>query len=99
MGEKVSVDKFILCVFSFKVIAIRPLVFVLSEMKVCKLLQDSKGYRMGQPGKRDVNRTHSLLVDHLKVYQESHKTLKDVNEMIVKANNDTGACYGVVKWA
>ena len=35
-----------------------------------------KGYRMGQTGKRDVKRTHSLFVDDLKVYQESHKTLK-----------------------
>ena len=47
---------------------------------------------MGQPRKRDVNCTHSLFVDDLKVYQESHKTLKDVNEMIVQASNDTGAC-------
>ena len=33
------------------------------------------------------------------MYQENHKTLKDVNEMIVQANNDTGACYGVAKCA
>ena len=54
---------------------------------------------MGQPGKRDVKRTHSLFVDDLKVYQVSHKTLKDVNEMIVLASNDTGASYGVAKCA
>ena len=52
---------------------------------------------MGQPRKRDVNCTHSLFVDDLKVYQDSHKTLKDVNEMIVQASNDTGACYEVAK--
>ena len=60
-----------------------PVGFCISEILVCKLLQDSKGYRMGQSRKRDVKRTHSLFVDDLKVYQESHKTLKDVNEMIV----------------
>ena len=52
---------------------------------------------MGQPGKRDVKRTHSLFVDDLKVYQESHKILNDVNKMIVQASNDTGACYSVAK--
>ena len=52
---------------------------------------------MGQPEKRDIKRTHSLFVDDLTVYQETHKTLKDVNEMIVQASNDTGACYGVTK--
>ena len=54
---------------------------------------------MGQPGKRDVKRTHSLLVDDLKLYQENHKTLKDINEMIVHESNDTGACYGVARCA
>ena len=33
------------------------------------------------------------------MYQESHKTLKDVNEMIVQASNYTGACYRVTKCA
>ena len=54
---------------------------------------------MAHPGKRDVKNTHSLFVDDLKVYQESHKTLKDINEMIVQASNDAGECYGVAKCA
>ena len=54
---------------------------------------------MGRPGKREVKRTHSLFIDDLKVYQESHKILKDVNETIVQASHDTGACYGVAKCA
>ena len=54
---------------------------------------------MGEPGKRMISRTHSLFVDDLKVYQESHKALKDVNEIIVQASHDTGACYGVAKCA
>ena len=41
----------------------------------------------------------SFFVDNLKVYQESHKSLKDVNEMIVQASNDTGARFGVAKCA
>ena len=82
-GKKQSVDGLILCV-------------VYSKVK-CKLLQQSKGYCMGQPRKRDVNCTHSLFVDDLKVYQDSHKTLKDVSEMIVQASNDTGACQEVAK--
>ena len=47
---------------------------------------------MGEPGKRDVSRTHSLFVDDLKVYQESHSLLKEINEVIVQASLDTGAC-------
>ena len=54
---------------------------------------------MGQPGKRDVKRTHSLFVDDLKLYRESHKTLKDITKMIVQGSNDTGVCYGVAKCA
>ena len=54
---------------------------------------------MGEPGNRTVRRTHSLFVDDLKVYQESHDALKIVNEIIVQASHDTGACYGVSKCA
>ena len=35
-----------------------------------------------------LHRTHSLFKDDLKVYQESHKILKDVNETIVQASHD-----------
>ena len=76
-----------------------PVGFCISEIPVCKLLQQSKGYRIGEPGNRIVNRTHSLFVDDLKQYQESHQKLKDVNEMLVQASHDTGACYGVSKCA
>ena len=54
---------------------------------------------MGEPGNCVVKRTHSLFVDDLKVYQESHKAMKIVNEIIVQASHDTGACYGVSKCA
>ena len=57
------------------------------------------GYRMGPPGNRDVIRTHSLFVDDLKVYQESHEILRHVNEIIVQASHDTGACYDASKCA
>ena len=52
---------------------------------------------MGQSGKREVKQTHSLFIDDLKVYQE--RSWKDVNEIIVKASRDTGACCGVAKYA
>ena len=54
---------------------------------------------MCQPEKREIKRTHSLFIDDLKVYQEIHKILKDVNETIVQTSHDTGACYGVAKCA
>ena len=54
---------------------------------------------MGPPGNRDVSRTHSLFVDDLKVYQESHEILRDVNNVTLQASHSTGACYGVSKCA
>ena len=73
--------------------------FCITEIPVCILLQHSRGYRMGKPGNHVIKRTHSLFVDDLKVYQESHKALKIVKEIIVQASHDTGACYGVSKCA
>ena len=96
--KKVSWWINIMCGF-LEVDSYSPVVFCLCEVPVWKLLQEIKSYRMGQPGKREVKRTHSLFIDDLKMYQESHNTLKDVNETIVQASHDTGACYGVAKCA
>ena len=57
------------------------------------------GCKMGKGGDRVVKRTHSFFIDDLKIYQETHQKLQIVNEMIVKASMDTGACYGVKKCA
>ena len=54
---------------------------------------------MGPSGQRLVKRTHSLFIDDLKTYQERQELLCAVNEMLVKASKDTGACYGVDKCA
>ena len=72
-----------------------PVGFCISEIPICILLQHSRGYRMGEPGNRVVKRTHSLFVDDLKVYLESHEALEIVNEFIVQASHDTGVCYGL----
>ena len=76
-----------------------PVGFCLSEVPVSMLIEESNGYKLGQKGDERVKRTHSLFVDDLKIYQESHQKLEIVNEMIVKASMDTGACYGVKKCA
>lgn len=47
---------------------------------------------MGLSGSRDVSEIHSLFVDKLKVYQEKHKIHRDINEVIVQASHNTGAC-------
>ena len=48
---------------------------------------------MGPPGKQDVKRTQSLFIANLKVYEEDHKKLEVVNEIMVKAMSmDTRAC-------
>ena len=76
-----------------------PVGFCITGIPIAKLLEQSKGYPMREPGKRDVSRTHSLFVDDLKVYQESHNLLKEINEVTVQASLDTGACHGVSKCA
>ena len=76
-----------------------PVEFCISEILVCGLLQQSRGYRIRPPENRDVSRTHSLLVDDLKVYQEIHEIVRDANEVISQASHDTGACYAVSKCA
>ena len=43
--------------------------------------------------------THSLFVDNPQIYQESHQKLEVVNEMIMKASMDTGACSDVKIYA
>ena len=54
-----------------------------------RLIKNTRGYRIGKPGERRLKRTHSLFIDHLKVYQENHKRLEVVNEMIVQASYNT----------
>ena len=76
-----------------------PVGFCISEIPVCQLLQQNRGHRMGLPGSRDVSRTHSLFADDLKVHQESHEILRDLNQVIVQASHNKGACYEVSKCA
>ena len=70
-----------------------PVGFCLSEVPICMLLSETSIYRMGPPEHHSVKRTHSLFIDDLKMYQESHELLSAANEMNVKASDDkTGAC-------
>ena len=80
---------------SSKVIAIHPLVFVYQKSQYVNYSKNPEKNNQ----ERYIKRTYSLFMDDLKVCQESHQTLKDVNETIVQASNESGACYGVVKYA
>ena len=63
------------------------------------LPEQTDGYKMGKPNGKNHKRTHCLFIDDLKVYQEIHKKLEIVNELIVKASMDTEAVDGVKKCA
>ena len=76
-----------------------PVGFCLTEVSIAMLLDETEGYKLGQPGRRCIKMTHSLFIDELKVYQKNHQKLEVTNETIVKASRDTGACYGVKKCA
>ena len=47
-----------------------------------RLIKNTREYRMGKPGERRLKRTHSLFIDDLKIYQENHKRLEVVNEIV-----------------
>ena len=68
-----------------------PVGFCVCEIPVMMLIDKVQGYRMGPPACRIVNRTHSLFLDDLKVYQETEEQLELTNEILVQARKDTGA--------
>ena len=49
-----------------------PVGFCLTEIPILMLIEETDGYTMGQRDKDRVKRTHSLFIDDLKIYQESH---------------------------
>ena len=74
-----------------------PVGFCLTEVPISMLIKETDGYTVGRRDEERVKITHSLFIDDLKVYQESHRKLEVANETIVKAGMDTGACYEVKK--
>ena len=68
-----------------------PVGFCFTEVPVAMLIEQSDGYIMRPSGNRNPKRTHSLFINDLKVYKQK------LNETIVKASQDTGACCGVKK--
>ena len=48
------------------------------------LLEESDGYKMCQPDKREIKRTRSLFVVDLKTYQQNHQKLKMTIEILVQ---------------
>ena len=69
-----------------------PIGVCLTEVPISMLIEETDGYMIGQRDKERVKRTYSQFIDDLKIYQESHQKFEVVNEMIVKASMDTGAC-------
>ena len=99
-GDEVKINRWINILKGFlQDDSYSPVGFCLTDVPIAVMLEETDRYRMGQPGERDLKRTHSFFIDDLKVYQENHQKLEIANEMIVKASMDTGACYGVKKCA
>ena len=70
-----------------------PVGFCLGEIPICLLLEESQGFMIGPPGKRETKLTHNLFIDDLKSYQPNHKTYVMVNETLVRISTDIGALY------
>jgi hypothetical protein len=47
-----------------------PVGFCLTEIPIAMMLEETDGYKMGQPGERDLKKTHSLFIDDLIVKGE-----------------------------
>jgi hypothetical protein len=47
-----------------------PVGFCLTEIPIAMMLEETDGYKMGQPGERDLKKTHSLFIDDLMVKGE-----------------------------
>ena len=63
-----------------------PVGLCLTEVPISMLIEETDRYKMG-PTKKKSKKKHSLFIDDLKIYQESHRKLEVVNEMIVKASS------------
>ena len=87
LGRKISIKKGFLQGDSYYQVG-----FCLTEVPILMLIEDTDEYIMGRRDEERVKRTHSLFIDDLKIYQESHRKLEVVNEMIVKISMDTEAC-------
>ena len=62
-----------------------PVGLCLTEVPISMLIEETDRYKMGPTKKK--SKKNSLFIDDLKIYQESHRKLEVVNEMIVKASS------------
>ena len=68
-------------------------------MPIGMLMNESEDTEWESLEERNTNKTHSLFMDDLKLYQEDEESLELVHDTIVQASFDTGARYGVKKCA
>ena len=83
----------------YKEIAIHRLVFASWKFQYAYFYDKVKVIEWVHLDTEIINEHIAFFVDVLKQYQEDHKALKAVNEIIVQASHDTGACYEVTKCA
>ena len=58
--------------------------FCLTEVPIAMMLEETDGYKMGQPGEWDLKRTHIFFTEDLKVYQEKRAEVIFKNGKMVK---------------
>lgn len=67
---------------------------MLSYLYCAYLLRKHEGYKMGTPRERDINVTHLLFVDDLKLYGNSMDTIKQQLQTITEFSKDIGMTFG-----
>ena len=66
--------------------------FCICIIPVAMLFEESKKYPIREAGNRAVSWTNSFFVNNLKVYQQSHRLLKEFNKTIAQESLYTGSC-------
>ena len=66
--------------------------FCICEIPIAVLFEESKKYLIREAGNRAVSWTNNFFVNNLKVYQQSHRLLKEVNKTIAQESLYIGSC-------
>ena len=72
-------------------------IFILCLNPLSYLLRKQEGYKMGLPGKRDMNITHLMFVDDLKLYGNNMDNIKSLLKTVIEFSKNIGMSFGEEK--
>jgi hypothetical protein len=79
--------------------SLSPVGFCICEIPIGIQLENSCGYLMGEPKRRDTKVNRFYYIDDLKVVQTSEEELHQANGIVTRISHDVGMRFGVKKCA